>query len=66
MSKIDCCVCRVDQHENQPGNLGLSIGAQDAAGSAVGIGQHGYGQHGITDQQSTSGLPGASPSIQSW
>lgn len=91
MSKIDCCVCRVDQHENEPGNLGVSIGAQDAAGPGMGlhaqdaagsalglhasgahgsaalaIGQHGHGQHGIADQQSASGLPGASPSIQSW
>jgi len=66
MSKINCCVCSVDQHENQPGNLGVSSGAQDAAGHAVGVGQHGYGQHGIADQQFASGLPGASPSIQSW
>ena len=46
----------------------MTFGAQDAAGPAVGVGQHGYGQHGIADQQSASGLPGVPglPSIQSW
>ncbi len=68
LSKIDCCVCSAEQHENQPGNLGVTFGAQDAAGPAVGVGQHGYGRHGIADQQSASGLPGVPglPSIQSW